>query len=115
MMNAMSILNVFGEEKSVFRRESGSGYYGVAAFFFSKIMIELPTAVFFGWTMATVIYWMVYLPANAATYFVSMVIIAITGMVGSLLGIALASMFDSLNVALAVTPMILLPLMVGSA
>ncbi|KAI9016894.1 P-loop containing nucleoside triphosphate hydrolase protein [Hyaloraphidium curvatum] len=114
MNNATGILNVFGEEKAVFRRESGSGYYGLPAFFISKIIVETPMAMFFAVLLSTIMYWLIGLPANAASYFISMIICALSAVSGMFIGIMLASIFDSLQVALSLTPMILTPLMLFS-
>jgi hypothetical protein len=36
-------------EKHVFAREQGAGYYSLAAYFFSKIAVEMPFQIIFPW------------------------------------------------------------------
>ncbi|KAJ3146015.1 ATP-binding cassette sub- G member 1 [Geranomyces variabilis] len=111
MSSTMSILSIFAQDKLVFAREHGSGYYSLAAFFFAKIGVELPSQIFFPFATATIIYWMVGLQANGGKYLITCAICILSSMTGFSLGISLASVFPSLPVALAVTPVLLLPLM----
>jgi ABC-type multidrug transport system ATPase subunit/ABC-type multidrug transport system permease subunit len=111
MSSSMSVLSVFAQEKVVFKREFGSSYYGLPAFFFSKLGIELPVAIFTAILQATIIYWMVGLPNSFVTYVVFMLFVGLATICGLSIGISLASTFDSLEVALVLTPLILLPLM----
>lgn len=49
MSNCIGILSIFGLEKRVFAREQGAGYYSLASYFSSKIMVELPFQIIFPW------------------------------------------------------------------
>ncbi|TPX54723.1 hypothetical protein PhCBS80983_g05801 [Powellomyces hirtus] len=114
MSSTMSILSIFAQDKMVFAREHGAGYYSLSAFFFSKIGVELPSQIVFPFTAATIIYWMVGLQASVSKYLILCVICILASLTGFSLGISLASFFSSLPVALAVTPVLLLPLMLFS-
>lgn len=114
MNNTTGTLNVFGEERAVFRREHGASMYGLPAFYWSKILIEAPMAFVFAFLLSTIIYWLAGMPANAGTFFVSMTLCGLSGVAGMFIGVTLASVFESLQVALSLAPMIIMPLMLYS-
>jgi len=114
MSSAFGILSIFGQEKSVFSREFGAGYYGLGAYFLSKVGVEAPFFVIFPWLQATITYWMVGLQQDAAKYFILCSIVVLCAVSGFALGIFFACVFNSLEMALAITPVVLLPLMLFS-
>ncbi|KAI8616157.1 ABC-2 type transporter-domain-containing protein [Chytriomyces sp. MP71] len=114
MSATISNLSIFGSEVNVFAREYGAGYYGLPSYFFSKIIVELPFQIIFPWLFSIVVYWFVGLQNTAGKYFLFLVFIVFSSCCGFSLGIALASVFDSLEQALGAAPMILMPLMLFS-
>ncbi|KAJ3025449.1 UNVERIFIED_CONTAM: ATP-binding cassette sub- G member 1 [Siphonaria sp. JEL0065] len=114
MSSTISNLSIFGEEKAVFSREFGAGYYGLPPYFFSKILVELPFQILFPWVFSLIVYWFVGLQNAADKYFLFLVFVVFSSCAGFSLGIAIASMFESLEAALGAAPMILMPLMLFS-
>lgn len=111
---AFGVLNVFGAEKMVFLREYVAGYYGLPAYYFSKTMVEMPFQLLFPLISAAVVYFMVQFQMTAEKFFLYAVTTMLLSITGSALGIFFASLFAELNVALAITPLFLLPLMLFS-
>jgi ATP-binding cassette subfamily G (WHITE) protein 1 len=114
MSSCISILSIFGAEKGVFTREHGAGYYSLPAYFFSKTLVEVPYQVIFPFMQATVIYWMVGLQAVASNYLIFCCFVILASITGWAMGVFFACIFPSLPIALAATPVILMPLMLFS-
>ena len=112
--SSFGVLNVFSAEKQVFVREYRGHYYGLAAYFLSKSFVELPFNLLFPTISATVVYFMVKLQLNAAKFFIFDAIMMLSSVIGLSLGMFFASLFADLGIALAITPLILLPLMLFS-
>jgi ATP-binding cassette subfamily G (WHITE) protein 1 len=112
--SSFGVLNVFSAEKQVFVREYRGHYYGLAAYFLSKSFVELPFNLLFPSISATVVYFMVKLQLNAAKFFIFDAIMMLSSVIGLSLGMFFASLFADLGIALAITPLILLPLMLFS-
>ncbi|TPX40845.1 hypothetical protein SeMB42_g05847, partial [Synchytrium endobioticum] len=114
MSSCIGILSIFGGEKSVFTREHGAGYYSLPSYFLSKTAVEVPYQIVFPWAQATIVYFMVGLQNNAAKYFIFCAFVVLASVAGWAMGIFFACIFPSLPVALAATPVILMPLMLFS-
>ena len=98
----------------MFAREFGAGYYTLQSYFASKILVELPFYVIFPWMNCTIVYWMTGLQPLAGKYFIACAAVILCALCGFMMGIFFASIFSSLPIALAVTPLVLLPLMLFS-
>ncbi|KAK9718466.1 hypothetical protein K7432_005480 [Basidiobolus ranarum] len=107
----MPLLSVFAEERAVFQREHGSGYYTLKSYYFSKIIVELPINLFIPVIFSTITYWMIGYQTDAGKFFIYMLVNVVMSLVGSAIGMFIASLFKQLQVALAVVPLIVLPLM----
>ncbi|KAK9764331.1 hypothetical protein K7432_008245 [Basidiobolus ranarum] len=107
----MPLLPVFAEERAVFQREHGSGYYTLKSYYFSKNIVELPINLFIPVIFSTITYWMIGYQTDAGKFFIYMLVNVAMSLVGSAIGMFIASLFKEMQVALAVVPLILLPLM----
>ncbi|KAI8836623.1 P-loop containing nucleoside triphosphate hydrolase protein [Chytridium lagenaria] len=107
MLSTQAHLSSFIRHKVVFMREYGAGYYGLPAFFFSKILTEMPLQLFFPWLQVTMIYFM----AGTLSFAFSLILSSISGFA---LGVFLACSFSSLAVALNASTTLLLPMMLVS-
>lgn len=114
MNSTMGTIPIFAPEKAVFKREYASRMYGLTPFFLSRFFMELPLRIVMPWIMATIVYWMVGLQAHASNYFIFAGTLVLLDIVGTALGMCFATIFPSLPVALAASPMIMLPLMLFS-
>mmetsp|Transcript_26239 Transcript_26239/g.42976 ORF Transcript_26239/g.42976 Transcript_26239/m.42976 type:complete len:702 (-) Transcript_26239:333-2438(-) len=114
MAPTMMVLTVFGTEKTVFAREYRAGMYNTAAFFLSKVVVELPYQIIFPFVFSVISYWMIGFQKSAEKFFIYATTVILMTNCGAALGIAIAAAFTDLSVALAVAPMLILPLMVFS-
>lgn len=113
MSATIGVLSIFSSEKQVFIREFGAGYYSLAAYFFSKTLVELPFQIIFPFIQTVLMYWMVgFSTTQSYSFVVFAIIIMILSNSGTALGIFFASVFSDLTTALAVTPVALIPLMI---
>lgn len=112
--STFGVLTVFYTEKQVFFREYRAGYYGTTAYFFSKFLVEVPYAFLFPYLMVIIAYYMVGLNPPFSDYLLSATFVAVASICGVGVGVLVASIFDDLNVILAVTPAVLLPLLLLS-
>jgi len=110
----MGVLSIFAAEKSVFIREYGAGLYRLPAYFISRNIVEIPFKIIFCLIGMTIIYFMIGYQEIAGKYFIMVLVGIVQEFAGTALGIFMASLFEDIAVALAVTPMALMPLMIFS-
>lgn len=108
------VLTVFFEEKQVFFREYKAGYYTTTPYFLSKFLVELPYNFLFPYLSVLIAYYMVGLRPAFSAYLLVATFAAFAAVAGVSLGMLLASLFNDFTVVLAVTPVILLPLLLLS-
>lgn len=109
--SAFGVLSIFNIEKTVFVREYRGRYYGLPGYFLSKTVVEMPFNILFPFLTSIIIYFMVGLQMTATNFFIFGTIMVLCSTIGLSLGIAFASIFANLQIALALTPLVLLPLM----
>lgn len=114
MNSAMGTLPIFSIEKDVFKREYGAGMYGITSFFFSKILVELPGRVFFPILTSAVVYWMVGLHDTGERWVIFAFTLVLLDITGSSIGVLIATITPTLPIALAISPVIMMPLMIFS-
>ncbi|KAI9340034.1 P-loop containing nucleoside triphosphate hydrolase protein [Zopfochytrium polystomum] len=108
---SQSNLSVFGKAKLVFAREFGAGYYQLFPYFIAKVAVEVPLEVLLPWLEMTIMYFMAGLNPDFVRYIILASISVLGALVGFSIGVCLACAFSTLQVALQVTPIILLPMM----
>jgi len=106
-----NVLPVFSAEKPSFAREHSQGYYGTTSYFLAKITVELPLILFFPILTAVITYWSVGLRPGFIHFLIFMVVLQLTSLSGFSMGLFAASLFNDVSVALALSILILLPLM----
>ncbi|KNE64090.1 hypothetical protein AMAG_09152 [Allomyces macrogynus ATCC 38327] len=114
MASAMGVLTVFSSEKQVFQREFGGGFYGLPAFFFSKVAVELPFQIIMPWLMVSILYFLTGLQKGADKYFIASGLCILMYNSGAAIGMLAACAFDDITVALAIVPLVMIPLMLFS-
>lgn len=114
MGSSMGILSIFSKEKIIFLREHKLGYYKLTAYFLSKVLIELPYQVFFPMFLVTISYYMVGFRPELEYFFTLMLISVLTALNGMAMGTLAASAFKSVEYALAILPLLLIPMMIFS-
>jgi hypothetical protein len=108
------LLTTFGGEKAVFKREYASRVYGLSAYFWSRFLVDTPIRIVAPFVFSVITYWMIGYQAVASKFLIYAAIIILMDNVGAAMGLFLGCLFNNLEVALAVVPMLLLPLMVFS-
>lgn len=113
MMYTFGVLNVFAEEKQVFLREYQNGYYTLPAYFLSKTLVEIPFQIVFPAVQGLITYILVFTFQWERFIFFEITLILLANC-GQSMGVAAASAFEDVKIALAVVPMLLLPFMIFS-
>ncbi|KAL7750640.1 hypothetical protein RI367_003982 [Sorochytrium milnesiophthora] len=106
-----SVLSIFSTERFVFQREFGSGYYGVTAYYLSKIVVEFPFQIAFPLIFATITFWLVHFSNSVVEWLLYCVFIALISMCGGAFGIFITSCFKEIGIALTIAPLCILPMM----
>lgn len=114
MGSSMGILSIFSKEKVIFLREHKLGYYKLAAYFISKVLVELPYLIFFPMLLTGIAYYLVGFRSEIQ-YFATLTLIAVlTALNGMAMGTLAASVFSTVEVALVILPLLLIPMMIFS-
>ncbi len=93
----------------MFAKEYDSGLYGVVAYFFSKLALELPLLSFFPLMFVSIVYWWVGF-ARSFVRFLRFALMAILEVwVGSLIGILFGSMVLDITIAIGLSPLVYSP------
>lgn len=112
--SANQILAIFYEEKTVFFREYMAGYYRLSAYYWTKILCELPYGIIFPYLLLIICYYMIGLNPSFAAYLLAGLFAVLVGFCGTATGIFIAACFDDIKTALAVLPIVILPLLLFS-
>ncbi|RKP04577.1 ABC-2 type transporter-domain-containing protein [Thamnocephalis sphaerospora] len=112
MYNATSSLTLFIEDRPRFEREYRSGLYGLPAFFFSKIGVELPAYIIMPTLLMATTYWVMGLNPGAGRFFICCLISVLLSLSGMAIGLATASLCRDLSVALIVVPTVIMPMLI---
>lgn len=107
-----TVISIFTTERPVFIREHRSGYYGVLAYFLSKLLVELPLQFVFPVVTMSIPYYFVGYQKSWSCYLNAIGIFTLVSNTSAALGILLAGLFVKIETALAAMPMIMLPLMI---
>eukprot|EP00668_Euglena_longa_P010990 GGOE01013334.1.p1 GENE.GGOE01013334.1~~GGOE01013334.1.p1 ORF type:complete len:710 (-),score=241.62 GGOE01013334.1:918-2837(-) len=110
MPSLMGIVHTFPAEKAVLNREHANGMYGIFPYYFSKFSSELPFQILLPVIFSSIFYWLVNLNPGVGQFFIFMGIIILLNMTASSLGIWISALAPSISVALALSPAVMLPL-----
>ncbi|XP_021375248.1 protein white-like isoform X2 [Mizuhopecten yessoensis] len=111
MQNLFAVINLFPLELPIFLREYGSGLYGVDVYFLSKNIAELPAFTIFPFVFCTILYWMTGLYQAVDNYLILCAVIVFSANIAGSFGYMVSTAFASVNVALAVAPAVITPLL----
>lgn len=112
--SANQVISIFYEEKTVFFREYYAGYYRVSAYYWTKILCELPYGIVMPFLMVIIAYYIIGLKPAFSAYLLCGFYAMMAGLCGTATGILIASIFEEIGTALAVLPVVLLPLLLFS-
>ena len=106
------VISIFEAERPVFLREYRLGYYGVAAYFWSKVLVEAPLQIVFPVVTVSIPYWLIGYRGEWDAWLKAMGIFILISHISAALGIFLGACFEKIDTALTAMPMLLLPLMI---
>lgn len=110
--NIGTAISIFTVERPVFIREYRNGYYPVIAYFLSKFIVELPAQIIFPIATMSIPYWIVGYQSNLKCYSLAALSFVLVANASAALGMLLGGVFTRIETALAVMPMIMMPLMI---
>ena len=115
MMSALApITMVFPAERDVFLKESGSKLYSTFSYFLSRNVVELPAAVIFPLVQTLIMYWFVGLSSTVQQFWIYYLVTYLITLNGSSLGLMIGSIILDQKSVGAVTPCVLLPVILFS-
>lgn len=112
MGGVFGVLQTFAAELMIFKREHRSQMYSPSAFFLSKTLSDFPFQIFFPIIFVAIAYWMVGLNSSGERYITCTFIIVLTSNCAYSLGYIIATAAPTVQVALAIGPVVLLPFMI---
>lgn len=112
--SATAVLSIFSQEKMVFLREYRAGYYGLSAYYFSKVLVELPYQIIFPALLLLIAYYIIGLNPTFSAYLLASSLLIFCAITGSAIGTFISAIFDDVAMALAVLPLFLLPVLLFS-
>lgn len=112
--SATAVLSIFATEKMVFMREYRAGYYGLTAYYFSKVLVELPYQIIFPALLLLIAYYIIGLNPSFAAYLLASSLLIFCAITGTAIGTFISAIFDDVGMALAVLPLFLLPVLLFS-
>jgi len=102
----MSPLTLFRDEAPLFFRERGAKIYSVSAYYLAKLTAELPHTIFFPVLFSCIAYWMVGLNESVDRFFMFLLIVVSIAICGQSIGILIAVVTPSYDMAMPLTSMI---------
>lgn len=102
----------FPSERAVFLREENVKMYSVASYFFGKWLVDLLPAIFSPVMSSLIVYWMVGLNnESAGKFFFFLLVNILQSCIGLGVGYFGGTAFSDAKIAMAVTPLLIMPLM----
>eukprot|EP01091_Cochliopodium_minus_P006107 TRINITY_DN1598_c0_g2_i1.p1 TRINITY_DN1598_c0_g2~~TRINITY_DN1598_c0_g2_i1.p1 ORF type:complete len:702 (+),score=193.99 TRINITY_DN1598_c0_g2_i1:254-2359(+) len=112
MGSIQGLLTTFAIERPVFLKEYMGNQYGVTSYFFSKVLVLIPLALLSPLIYMVIAYFMIGFQAQAANFFIYVAIIIFICLIMNGCGMAIAAFSKTVQIALALTPVILLPMII---
>lgn len=112
--SATAVLSIFAVEKLVFLREFRAGYYSLSAYYLSKVLVELPHQIIFPLLLLVIAYYIIGLYPAFSVFLLSGCLLVFCAICGTAIGTFISAIFDDVAMALAVLPLVLLPVLLFS-
>ena len=110
MLNLMGTVLVFTEERPIFLREQSNKLYGVTPYYMSKVAIEMPAVIVTPMILLAITYVGVGFNSTAAGFFQFYVVLLCVNLAATSFGYFLSSIFGKSEIAIAVSPIVMMPL-----
>eukprot|EP00929_Paragymnodinium_shiwhaense_P048241 TRINITY_DN24414_c0_g1_i1.p1 TRINITY_DN24414_c0_g1~~TRINITY_DN24414_c0_g1_i1.p1 ORF type:complete len:663 (+),score=98.59 TRINITY_DN24414_c0_g1_i1:38-2026(+) len=114
MMNIMGVLTTFANERGAVIREQENGMYTILPYFLSRVLVDIPLKFLGPFLFGTEVYWLVGFQNDVSHYLSFIFITILLALAGNGMGLCLACAFPDVTVALAVAPLMILPLIMFS-
>ena len=114
MQNVMGTLTMFGNQRAAVLREQENNMYHTFPYFAAKVMCDVPLKVVAPSLFGTIAYWTVGFQASGHKFALAIATLVLLAHAGTAIGLFLACLFPEIAVALAVAPLVILPLMMFS-
>lgn len=101
-----SLIVFLSEEKGVFLRERASKTYRVSSYYLSKSIAEFPNVIIFTCLFGAISYWMCNLNPAVDRFFMFLFIMIVSNLASQSLGMLLACIAPTSDVALALAPIL---------
>eukprot|EP01091_Cochliopodium_minus_P001754 TRINITY_DN1168_c0_g1_i9.p1 TRINITY_DN1168_c0_g1~~TRINITY_DN1168_c0_g1_i9.p1 ORF type:complete len:661 (-),score=200.92 TRINITY_DN1168_c0_g1_i9:221-2203(-) len=111
MPNLIGELFTFPSERGLFMREKGGGWYGLLAYYFSKMLAMMPMQIIGPMIFSIIIYWMVGLQKDAGKFFIFYITLVLLTHNAVALAVAISTATKSFQISLIFAPIIFIPLM----
>eukprot|EP01091_Cochliopodium_minus_P001749 TRINITY_DN1168_c0_g1_i1.p1 TRINITY_DN1168_c0_g1~~TRINITY_DN1168_c0_g1_i1.p1 ORF type:complete len:650 (-),score=150.98 TRINITY_DN1168_c0_g1_i1:60-2009(-) len=111
MSNLMGELHAFPAERGLFLREKGGGWYGLLAYYCSKMLSMIPLQIVEPMIFSLFVYWMVGLNKDAGKFFIFYATLVLTIHTAVALAVAISTATKSFQISLIFAPIIFIPLM----
>lgn len=109
IMYFMNVLVVFPAERATFAKESTSGYYNVAPYYFSKLLVELPVVAVFPMIWLAIVYFIIGFVPDAGRFFLFAVGLVLLAIWGTLMGILIGCIVHNGSLAVEIAPLVFVP------
>lgn len=110
--NLFPVLNSFLPLVTLLLRENKNGMYRVISFFLSRSLVDLPKLIIGPILFCTIVYWMADLNNDFDKFCVACGIVVLGAVTAVSLGLFIGAIAPNLNIALALAPSFLVPLMI---
>ncbi|KAL4474984.1 hypothetical protein ABPG74_001680 [Tetrahymena malaccensis] len=112
MMTLNPCMLTFPSQKQVFLREENSKLYSVFPYFVGRLVVDMIPVIIFPFISSCIAYWMIGLNNdNPGKFFFFAFVVIIQSMVGLGIGYLGGSAFSDAKLAIAVTPLMIMPFM----
>ena len=114
LLPIIGALAIFSLEIPIILREVSSGYYGILAYYLSKMIIEIPLQLIITFIACTIIYWLCLFQKTFEKYIIFVGIIILGSLCGLSIGTAIATLSKNVSIALQIAPFCIIPLILFS-
>jgi ABC-type multidrug transport system permease subunit len=114
MLNMFPALLSFPPERAIFLQDMTNDLYSPFLYYWSKVVVEFPLHLITPTLFSVIYYFMLHLVRTAEQFFIFWFVLWVNGYTGQALGMLLSATFSNANSALAVGPLIVMPLSIVS-
>lgn len=107
----MGCLVAFQAERPIFIREHSTGSYTTLTYYLAKVISDLPFFMIVPIIQGTISYWMVGYQAEPDKFFIHLAGCLCITFTAHALGLSISSGSPSMDISMAISPMVFIPLM----